>query len=212
VGIKRALYRRGATAAAVALVASGLAVDTGLAQTAPPTPVSEIQRTQDFLAALAARLRITPPELQAAVRAAEKDLVDQDAQAGRITQAEAVLRKQLIDQAPVPRVIDDDWDDDDWDDDDGWEGLGDRFVLAQFLGAQPAEVRLALRMGKPLAQLAQERGKTRDQLKAFLTQQHKAQLDRAVRLGRLTQQGADLRMADFASRLDRRIDRMHFDD
>jgi hypothetical protein len=196
----------------MAILASGLAADPAMAQAVPGTPVPEVQRAQDFLTALAARLSKTPAELHAAVKAAEHDIVNRDQQAGWITPAEAALRHQIIDQAAVPRVIDvDDAWDDDWDDDDWDEGV-DRYALAQFLGAQPADVRLAQRAGKPLAQLAQERGRSREQLKEFLIQQQKARLDQAVRVGRLTQPGADLRLSAFSSRLDRLIDRAKFDD
>jgi hypothetical protein len=213
--VKRVLIRAGAaTAAVAAILASSVAVERAFAQAGPGTPtgpaVTETQRVLDFLTALAARLRTTPAELTAAFKAAEHDLVSQDLQAGRISAQEAALRNQIIDQTAVTRAIDDDVGRDD--DDDDWEELGDRSALAQFLGAQRADLRMAQRAGKTLAQLAQERGKTREQLRAFLLDQQRARLDRRVQVGRLTRQSADLRLADFASRLDRRIDRVEYDD
>jgi hypothetical protein len=217
VGVRGFLYRAGAATAAVAAVlTSSVAVDRAFAQAGPgaqpSSAVTETQRVLDFLTALAARLRTTPAELMAAFKAAEHDMVNQDLQAGRITAQEAALRNQIIDQTAVTRAIDDDVGRDDDDDDGDWDELGDRFALAQFLGAQRADLRMAQRVGKSLAQFAQERGKTREQLKAFLLDQQGARLDRRVQVGRLTRQGADLRLADFASRLDRRIDRVEYDD
>jgi hypothetical protein len=217
-GLKGVLRNAGAaTAAVAAMLASGVAVDRAFAQagpgTSPSSSITETQRVLDFLTALAARLRTTPAELMAAFKAAEHDMVSQDLQTGRITAQEAALRNQIIDQTAVTRAIDDDVGRDDDDDDDGdWDEIGDKFALAQFLGAQRADVRMAQRLGKSLAQFALERGKTREQLKAFLLDQQRARLDQRVQVGRLTRQGADLRLADFASRLDRRIDRVEYDD
>jgi AraC-like DNA-binding protein len=213
-GVKKVLYSAGATTAVVAAILAGsVAVNRAFAQAGPSasrgTPTTETQRVLDFLNALAARLSKTPAELLAAFRAAEHDMVNQDLQAGRITSQEAALRNQLIDQAAVPQVIDDDFGEDD---DGDWDEIGDRFALAQFLGVPRADLRMAQRLGKSLAQLAQERGKTRDQLKGFLIDQQKARLDQRVLAGRLTRQGADLRLADFVGQLDRRIDRVEYDD
>jgi hypothetical protein len=171
-GIGRGLCRAAATAVTAAVLASGIAADPVYAQTGLGAPsgsaLAETQRVLDFLTALASRLRTTPADLAAAFKAAEHDLVSQDLQAGRISAQEAALRNQLIDQTAVTRAIDDDVGGRDDDDDGDWDELGDKVALAQFLGAQRADVRMAQRAGKTLAQFAQERGKTREQLKAFL--------------------------------------------
>src|SRR5438309_1209075 len=64
-----------------------------------------------------------------------------------------------------------------------------------------------LQSGQTLAQIATEKGKTRDDLKAYLTSQEKTRLAKAVTDGKLTQAQADQRLADLSSRLDEMIDR-----
>ena len=77
----------------------------------------------------------------------------------------------------------------------------------KFLGVQPADLMSSLQSGKTLAQIATEKGKTRDDLKAYLTSQEKTRLASAVTDGKLTQAQADQRLADLSSRLDEMIDR-----
>jgi len=210
-GARRVLTRTGAAAAAGALLLGGVAMDSVFAQggsaTPTSTPTAAARRVEDFLDALAAGLGKSPAEVRAAFKAAEHGMVNRDVQAGLITPDQAAMRHQRIDQARVTEVIDDEVGDDDGD----WAELADAVALARFLGAEPMELRLAQRAAKSLAQVAQEHGKTRDQLKSFLTQQKNLWLDQAVQIGRLTQQRADRRRAEYASRLDRRIDRIDHD-
>lgn len=77
-----------------------------------------------------------------------------------------------------------------------------------FLGAPAANLKTAMQ-GKSLAQVAQENSKTRDALKAFLTDAERARLSQAVAAGGLTQAQADERLAAVAARIDARIDRVH---
>ena len=81
-------------------------------------------------------------------------------------------------------------------------------ALATFLGVEPSAIRTAMQGGKSLAVFAQERGKTREQLKTFLTEKEKAALDAAVKSGRLTQARADEMMKNGAARIDAMIDRI----
>jgi hypothetical protein len=202
--------------AAVALTAA--VGGAALAQTPPTatpggtTPPDRQQRAEEFLSALASKLGKSAAEIRSAVTAVQKERVAADVTAGRLTQAQADQLNQRIDQAggldffgkgPGGRGHHGG---------PGGLGLGERggvggAELATFLGVQPQEVMQALQSGKTLAQFAQEKGKTRDQLKSFLTTQEKTRLDQAVAAGRLTQAQADQRLADLSTRLDQMIDR-----
>jgi hypothetical protein len=81
-------------------------------------------------------------------------------------------------------------------------------ALATFLGVEPSALRTATQGGKSLAVYAQERGKTRDQLKAFFAEKEKAALDGAVKSGRLTQARADELLKASGARIDAMIDRV----
>jgi len=78
--------------------------------------------------------------------------------------------------------------------------------LAEFLGMTPEDFWSALRGGKSVAQIAQERGKTRQEVVDFLTGKVKARLDEAVATGRITQERADEAMAAFQARLPQVLD------
>ena len=68
---------------------------------------------------------------------------------------------------------------------------------------EPADENLLLR----LAQIVQEKGKTANDLKTYLTTQERTRLAQAVTDGKLTQAQADQRLADLPSRLDQLINR-----
>jgi polyhydroxyalkanoate synthesis regulator phasin len=199
----------GLTATVMAAAVGGAA----LAQVTPqtPTPAAKPARAQQqdaFLGALASKLGKSPDEVRAAVVAAQKELVDRAVAAGRLTQAQGERLKQRIDQtggrgalrAPklpgkaqrpaMPAIR---------------ASIGD---LATFLGLSSAQqLGQELRAGKSLAQIAQEHGKTRDQLKQYLTDQARTRADEAVKNGRLTQDQANRAVQAFTQNLDRMIDR-----
>ena len=60
--------------------------------------------------------------------------------------------------------------------------------------------------GATLATVAQAHGKSRDELKAFLTDDAKTHLAQEVTEGDITQAQADARLADLTANLDARID------
>jgi hypothetical protein len=201
-----------ATAALTAAIGGAALAQTppsGMPSGTPPAGVQ--QRAEEFLNALAGKLGKTPAEVRAAVVAVQKERIAADVQAGRLTQQQADQLNQRIDQTgglglfgggpkggPGHH---------------GGRGMGTRggfggpLAVAQFLGMQPQELGQALASGKSLAQVAQEKGKSRDELKSYLTTQQKTRLDQAVQAGRLTQQQADQRLAELSSRLDQLIDR-----
>lgn len=80
--------------------------------------------------------------------------------------------------------------------------------LSSFLGIDAATLRTE-QEAKSLATIATEHGKTRDQLKEFLTTSARASLAQGVTDGKITQAQADERLADFSANLDAEIDEVH---
>jgi hypothetical protein len=200
---------------ATALVLAGAVGATALAQSAPPTPPGKAAaqaQADAFLNALAAKLGKTPDEVRNAAKAAQKDLVSQALQAGRITQEQANRLNQRIDQSngmpfgpgkigPGPKAP-------------GAKGAPAARAtfgggeLAQFLGVTPQVLKGELGSGKSLAQVAQAHGKSADQLKTFVRDQAKARLDAQVKAGRVTQAQADAALKKLTDNLDQMINRV----
>lgn len=86
-------------------------------------------------------------------------------------------------------------------------GMVDSASLATWLGISEDTLRTELST-QSLATVAQNHGKTRDALTAFLTAEKKADLAEAVTGGRLTQAQADQKLAEFTANLDSRIDQV----
>jgi hypothetical protein len=68
---------------------------------------------------------------------------------------------------------------------------------AEISGMTPAEVVTELRAGKSLAQVAESKGKTADEVIAAARAKIKARLDQAVANGRITQEQADQMLQRF---------------
>lgn len=81
--------------------------------------------------------------------------------------------------------------------------------LSTFLGIDAATLRSEQEAGKSLATIATEHGKTRDQLKAFLSASIKTSLAQGVSDGKITQAQADERLAAFTASVDDQIDEIH---
>jgi len=200
-----------------AVAATAVIGGAALAQTPPAGPTGTArptaqQRAEAFLNALASKLGKTPQEVRDAIVGVQKDRIAQEVKDGRLTQQQADQLNQRLAQSGglggLGRFK------------EGFEGRGHRggppeggrfgigsADLAGFLGLQPQDLANQLRAGRSLAQIAQDKGKSRDDLKNHLTAQAKSQLDQAVQAGRLTRQQADQRLTDFSSRLDQTIDR-----
>lgn len=88
----------------------------------------------------------------------------------------------------------------------GVMGIRDDAALATFLGIDQATLRTELQSGKTLATVATDHGKTRDQLKAFLTDQLTKDLAQKVTDGKITQAQADQMKTQMTSNLDGMID------
>ena len=189
----------------IALAAS-LAAFAALALAAPAVAANDKPSLVDDVAA---RLGITPDKLRAAFKAALTARVDAAVAAGKLTPAQAAKLKQRIAAG---------------------EGLGigarkgfaqrqrafrDRIAkakahapVADYLGMTREQLRVELRSGKSLAQIAQAKGKSVDGLVAAIVAPAKARAAKAVSNGRLTQQRADELIARLTERAQALVQRV----
>lgn len=194
-----------------AVVLTATAATAALAQTPTPKPTEKprAERVNQWLDSLASRLGKTRDELRAAFVAAEKDMIAKAVAEGRLTQAQADRLTQWVEQSGgigglrAPKAA---------------EGAARARAkgaariavtkeLAQFLTLQPGELTRELRSGKSLVEIAQAKGKTRDDVKTFLTNQAKTRLDKAVADGKLTREQADAQLKRLTDQLDATLDR-----
>ncbi|MGE3270601.1 MAG: hypothetical protein AB7P40_17735 [Chloroflexota bacterium] len=92
----------------------------------------------------------------------------------------------------------------------GGPGAGFRagpVAVAEFLGMTPDELRTEMQAGKSLAQVAEAKGISRDQLKAKLLELHMARINEAVAAGRMTQEQAQQATERMTANLDSMLDR-----
>lgn len=186
----------------VLLVSGFFATMTFAADTpgeAADTPQALVQQ---FFDKLASKLGISSNEVKEAFTSTEKEMIDEQVQQGKLTQEQADQMKQRIDEG------------------DGFFPLGGMHRgggfgrmgcpganltdLSTFFGITTEQLQTELQAGKTLAQVAEEHGKTADQLKTYLHDQMKAQLDQSVKDGKITQQQDD----DYLSQFDQKIDSM----
>lgn len=185
--------------AAALAVASFAGVAATFAQQTPGAGV-----TPTFIDRVAQKLGLSSSAVSDAVVASANDQIDQRVADGQITQAEADQLKARIAASP-DKVFSGAG--------RGGREHGGRGVfggdqLATFLGATPAQLRTELQAnGATLATVAQAHGKSRDELKTFLTQQMQTRLDKEVAAGEMTQDQANTKAAGFTANLDTMIDR-----
>jgi hypothetical protein len=220
------LISLGAGVAAVASIAAGSLVFVGNGQdtTASALSLSDAQVSQlaadvaaqpgaeqaAYLQKLADKLNVSVDTLTAAIKAVNLETIDAKLAAGEITQAQADAAKDRINNSdgvffgvgPMG--------------DHGRGGPGgpgmmgeDHAALATLLGIDEATLRSEEQAGNSLATIAQNHGKSRDDLKAFLTSQEQAELSQAVTDGKITQAEADTHLQQFSADLDARIDAVH---
>lgn len=159
-----------------------------------------------------AELGVTPEQFRQAWQRAATGLVDELQAAGKITSEQAEkIRERIAQGEPGPWAI------------PGIGGRGPRGgmgihlqagrlalgELAGFLGMTPEDFWAALRSGKSVAQVAQEKGKTRQEVIDFLTAKVKERLDKAVQDGKITRERADQIMATFQACLPQMLDQVH---
>jgi polyhydroxyalkanoate synthesis regulator phasin len=223
------------TASASAWAASTAPGIEGLRQASPspepkPKPGARDQRQrggsmqqrgqmhQAYLNALAGRLGLTAEQLDAAMKQARIDLVNQAVAEGRLTQEQANRMIQAIQSGQGPgqpganqrgqrpqrpgqgqR---------------GPQGPGQRGpgmpgpgqAIADLLGVTPQELRTEFQAGKSLAQIAEAKGVSRDTLKAKILETHKARIDAAVAAGRMTAEQAQRATERISANVDRMLD------
>ena len=156
---------------------------------------------QAFLNDVAKRLKVTPDQLQSALKGAFEDRLDAAVKAGRLTQAQADEMKKRVEQGGgVPFV-------------DPGPKRGFFFhtqgpvhtgidAAAKYLGLTDKQLFDKLSSGKSLADVAGEQNKSVDGLKNAIRDSVKSDLDSDVKAGRLTQAQENQILDGLNSRLD----------
>jgi uncharacterized protein YidB (DUF937 family) len=170
------------------------------------------ERCMDFNARLAENLGISEEDLESAMTATQLELLDEAIADGDVDEEDAGAIREQIESGDQqiclgfgfnkhlsgafekPGFL------------PAFGLLSEPAAVAEFLGVDPAEVLEAFAGGDSLAELAEANGKTRDELKAYLTERVQARLDEAVANGMLEQQNADELIAEFEEHLDTLID------
>jgi hypothetical protein len=198
------------TVQAVALDGSGNEPSSGTifvqqGTTQAPDAEERAAERAEYLASLAEKLGVDVATLEAALEATSLEELDEDLADGSITSEQADSIREAVEAGEF------------------YYGFGGRggphfhhvagpahilapAELAEFLGMEESALREAIEGGSSLAGIAEGAGKTREELKAFLTEQTESALAEAVAAGRLTQEQADEKLAEFTADLDERID------
>jgi hypothetical protein len=220
--VNQKLISLGAGAAAVGAIAVASLVFVGNGQDTTVSAlelsdaqVSQIQAdlantpTADqaaYLQKLAGKLGVSVDALTAAIKATNLEILDEKVASGDLTQEQADAARTRIENGDGPLF--------------GiggprghgpGHGPGDDEAVAGFLGVDEATFEAEEQAGKSLATIAADHGKSRDELKAFLTAEEKTELAQAVTDGKLTQAQADEHLAQFTANLDERIDSVRTD-
>ena len=183
----------GATVAAVALFAVGGAIAADR--------LSPKQESDAIVADAAKQLGVEASELDAALKQALANRVDAAVEDGRITEAQGEAMKARITAGEVPLV--------------GFgPGGGHRIhhqlagldTAASYLGITEEALRTSLSDGSTLAEIAKQKGKSVDGLKAALVAAAKADLAEAFKDGRLTEAQEAKILADLPERIDGLVD------
>ena len=181
----------GATAAVAALVGGGAAIAADR--------LSPAQESDAVVADAAKQLGVDASKLDAALKKALQNRVDAAVTAGEITKAQGDEMKARIAAGDVPLV-----------------GIGpggrpgkhhfhhfaDLDAAASYLGITQAALKTSLSDGSTLADIAKEKGKSVDGLKAALVADAKADLAQAVKDGRLTEAQQTELLAGLSDRID----------
>ncbi|MEP7215383.1 MAG: hypothetical protein ABI782_03970 [Anaerolineaceae bacterium] len=168
-----------------------------------------------YIKALAAKLGVSETALTGALKSVQLDQIAQAVTDGKMTQAQADEITARINSGDAPLFGIGGPGHDGGPRGGGPGGPGgpgglhaDGTALATFLGVDQATLETALHSGKSLATVAGENGKSRDDLKTFLTTQLKAGLTKAVTDGKLTQAQADAKLAEETANMDAHIDQV----
>jgi len=162
--------------------------------TPTPTPSPKSEYNQTFWQILAQKLGVTVDKLQQAIRDALKETVGKMLSDGKLTREQADKAQSRIDQLTFDRGLFGPF--------RGGRDLGKwgaRFAFGQAeldaaaakLGMTTQDLMAELRQGKSLSKVAKEKNVNPDDLKAAIVAAVTAQLDQAVKDGKLTQAQAD---------------------
>jgi LysM repeat protein len=173
------------------------------------TPGKKQQLRDDFLNKLAANLGISVDQLKQALTTTDQQMLDQAVADGKITQAEADKIKAKIASGDVPFFPF-----------MGRHGRGPGFgrglggdlvkQTADFLGIDRQTVMDALKNNETLAQIAQDHGKTADELSGYVYDQLKSNLDQAVQNNKVTQDREDNILSNAKDRINSAINNAGF--
>jgi len=205
-----------AAAAAIAVVLGGGAA---LATTGSSSPAS------DFLGDVAKRLGISQDKLDDAIKDASIARIDAAVDAGDLTKEEGDAIKERVRSGDVPAILPSFRGPGFGIGPPGHHGMLGRGHLpgtdvldtaADYLSMDEADVRQALRDGKSLADLANDKGKSVEGLEQALRDEIRKDADQAVEDGVLTKEHADRLVERFGSAVDKLVegslgDRLGFD-
>lgn len=196
-------HKRLAVAVVVAVLLVAVVATAALAQTPGPTTDDEsngqgVRYGQVFLDKLAALLNIDRSTLDSAIKDAGKQTADEAVRNGDMTQKRADTLKERIDQGK-PGFFGG----------RGWCGMmGSRIhrgfaamawlngetvvkAVAEKLGMTADDLKAELKSGKRLAEIAEDKNVSEQDLRAAVVDAVKPRLDEAVADGNLTQKQAD---------------------
>lgn len=171
----------------VVLALTAVFAGTALAQTTAAAGQPKMPALfQNFLAKLAANLGVDQSKLVDAVKQTELQMVDDAVQQGKITSDQAQKLKNRIEQGnlfpmgfPKNRAK-------------NGEFTGKRLdALAQALGMSADELKAELKQGKKIADIAQEKGITMEQLRQKVLEAKIQIIQQAAKDGKITQDRAD---------------------
>lgn len=177
-------------------------------------PGDRQQHQEAYHNALAARLGISVDQLREAMKQAQIDTVNQAVTEGRLTREQADRMIQAIEsgQRPGPGAGPQGPRRGPHGPGQGQRGPGGPGgpmagqAVADVLGMTPEQLRTEHQAGKSLAQIAQEKGVSRDDLKAKLLEAHKTRIDAAVAAGQMTAEQGQQALARATANVDRMID------
>jgi hypothetical protein len=203
-----------AAGAAATLLAAGAigAVSTASAQTPGTTPPAAEGKRQhvrdDFLSRLAANLNVSLDQFKAAVKNAELQTVDDLVADGTLTADQAAKLKDKInsnDGLAIGRFLGEHRGHYKHGGDGEVRERARRLVVvssAKAIGITPKELVGDLKGGQSIAEVAAAHGVSLDAVKAAITADAKAALDKAVANGKMTQVREDAALQKLAAQLD----------
>ena len=148
------------------------------------TPSDESKAVVDDAAKL---LGVDPAKLNAALRKALENRIDEAVKAGRLTEEQGKAMKERIEAGDFPLFAGPGFGHRGF----ALHGFRDLDTAAAFLGVDEAALRERLRDGDTLAEVAKEKGKSVDALVSAIVAATTKRIDEAVAAGRITKEQRD---------------------